>query len=73
MCYVDDSSAQSLMQLGNLSSHLYTKLCIQVGQRLIHQEYLRGTNDCTTHSYTLSLSTGKSLRLTVKELLQRCV
>ena len=41
MCYVDDRSAQSLMQLGDLSSHLYTKLRIQVGKRLIHQEYLR--------------------------------
>ena len=70
MCYVDDRSAQSLMQLGDLSSHLYTKLCIQVGERLVHQEYLRGTNDCTSHSNSLSLSTGKSLRLTVKQFLQ---
>ena len=30
MCYVDDGSAQSLMQFGNLGTHLYTKFCIQV-------------------------------------------
>ena len=30
MCYVDDGSAQSLMQFRNLGTHLYTKLCIQV-------------------------------------------
>ena len=70
MCYVDDGSAQSLMQLGDLRSHLYTELRIQVGQRLIHQEYLGATHDSTSHSNTLSLTTGKSLGLTVKELLQ---
>ena len=70
MCYIDDSGAQSLMQLGDLNTHLYTKLRIQVGQRLIHQEYLRVTNDCTAHSHTLSLTTGKSLRLTIKESCQ---
>ena len=57
------------MQLGDLDSHLYTKLCIQVGQRLVHQEYLWLTHDCTTHSNTLSLTTGKSLRLTIKQML----
>ena len=41
------------MQLGDLDSHLYTKLCIQVGQRLVHQEYLWLTHDCTTHSNTM--------------------
>ena len=29
-------------------------------------EYLRITNDSTTHGNTLSLSTGKSLRLTIQ-------
>ena len=55
------------MQLCNLDTHLYTQLSIQVGKRLIHQEYLRITNDCTSHGNTLSLSTGQSLRLSVKE------
>ena len=30
MCYVDDSSTQSLMQFGDLCSHLYTQFSIQV-------------------------------------------
>ena len=67
MCNVDDGGAQSLMQLGNLHTHLHTQLCIQVGQRLIHQEYLRITHDSTTHGNTLSLTTGQSLRFTLKE------
>ena len=70
MCYVDDGSAQSLMDLGDLNTHLYTKFCIQVGERLIHKEYLRITNDGTTHGNTLPLTTGKSFRFTVKKFLK---
>ena len=58
------------MQLGDLGSHLNTELSIQVGQRLVHKEDLRVTNDSTAHGNTLSLTTGKSLRLTVKELVK---
>ena len=70
MCYVDDGSFQSVMQFGDLGTHLYTKFSIQVGQRLVHQEYLRGTNDSTSHGNTLSLTTGQSLRFTIKQFLQ---
>ena len=55
------------MKLRNLDTHLYTQLCIQVGERLIHQEYLGITHDSTAHGNTLSLTTGQSLRLTLKE------
>src|SRR5699024_1195436 len=70
MCYVDNRSAQVLMNLGDLNTHLNTKLCVQVGKSLVHQEYLRITNDGTSHGNTLSLTTGKSVRLTVKELIK---
>ena len=65
MGYIDDGSLQSLMQLGNLNTHLASQLCIQVGQRLVHKEYLRAADNSTAHSHTLSLTTGQSLRLTV--------
>ena len=70
MCNVDDRSAKSVMKLGDLSSHLNTELSIQVGQRLVHQEDLRVTDNSTAHSNTLSLTAGKSLRLSVKELVK---
>ena len=41
---VNDGCFQSLMQFGNLNTHLASQLSIQVGQRLVHQEYLRATN-----------------------------
>ena len=70
MCYIDDCSTQSLVDLGNFDTHLYTKFSIQVGKRLIHKEYLRITYDSTSHSNTLSLTTGKSLRFTIKKFLK---
>ena len=70
VCDVDDGGAKSLVKLSDLGSHLNTKLSIQVGKRLVHKEDLRITNDSTTHSDTLSLAAGKSLRLAVKEVSQ---
>ena len=70
MCYIDKCSTQLLVQLGDLSSHLCTQLSVQVGQRLVKQEYLRITNDRTTQCNTLSLTTGHCLRLTIQQVAQ---
>ena len=56
------------MELGDLGSHLSTELSVQVGKRLVEEEYLRLTNDCTAESNTLSLTTRESLRLSVEVL-----
>ena len=70
MCYVDDGGLEGLVELCDLYTHLCSQLRIEVTERLIHEEYLRSTNDRTSHRYTLSLSTGKSLRLSVEEMLE---
>ncbi len=70
MSYIDNGSAQSLMQLGNLSTHLYTQLGVQVGKRLIHQEYLGVAHNGTAHRNTLTLSAGERSRLPIQKLLQ---
>ena len=67
---VDDGGAQSLVQFCDLSSHLYTQLGVQVGKRLVHQEYLGASDDRTAHGDSLSLTTGKSFGLTVKQMAQ---
>jgi len=66
--YIDKGGTQSLMQLGDLSSHLGTQLSIQVGKRFVQKEYLRITNDSTAQGDTLSLTTGQSLRLTIQQV-----
>src|SRR5699024_2286193 len=69
VCYVNNGCFQSLMQSGNLNTHLYTQLSVQVRERLIHQEYFGLTYNSTTHSNTLSLTTGKSFRFTIQQML----
>ena len=57
---VNGGNAQSPLQLLDRSSHLYAKLCIQVGKRLIHQKHLRLYSQGSRDTQTLLLSSGKS-------------
>ncbi len=66
---VDEGGSQLLVQLDDLGTHAGTQLSIQVGQRLVQQEDGRVTNHCAAQSNTLALTTGQSLRLTVKQVL----
>ena len=66
---VDEGRLQTLMELGDLGTHLNAELSIQVGQRLVEQEDLRVTNDSAAQRDALTLTTGQSLRLTVEQLL----
>ena len=70
MGYIDNGRAQSLMQLGNLRTHLYPELGVQIGERLIHEEYLGTAHNSTAHGYTLSLAAGKRPGLPIQQLLQ---
>ena len=66
--HVQGGDTQLALQSSDLGTGLHAELGIKVGQRLIHEEDLRLTDDCTTHSHTLTLTTGQSLRLTIKVL-----
>ena len=59
---------KSLMEVGKLGSHRSAQLCIEVGQRLVKKEDLRLTNNGTSERDTLLLTTGQSLRLSVKQV-----
>ena len=56
------------MQFGQLGSHGCTEFSVQVGQRLVEQEYFGVTDNGTTQRNTLLLTTGQSLRLTVEQV-----
>ena len=60
---------ESLMQLGDLGAHLHTELRVQVGERFVHQEDLRITDDRAAQGDALTLAAGKRLGLAVEELL----
>jgi len=65
---IDEGGLEFLMQTGQVGSHLGTQLSIQVGQRLVQKEDLRITDDGTAQSNTLSLTTGQSGRLSLKQM-----
>ncbi len=57
-----------MAKLNELGTHLVTKLGVQVGQRLVHQEYLGVTHDGAADGDALTLAARKRLRLTVEVL-----
>ena len=62
---VDERALNLVAQLDELGTHLVTKLGVQVGQWLVHQEDLGVTHDGAADSDTLALATRKRLGLTV--------
>ena len=66
---VDEGRLQALMQLGDLGTHLHAQLGVEVGERFVHQEDLRVTDDCAAERNALTLTAGQSLRLAVEQLL----
>ncbi|MNJ63267.1 hypothetical protein D3C77_591590 [compost metagenome] len=69
MRYVDTSSLKTLNQLSDFSTHLTTKFSIQVGERLIDQEYLWIADNRTSQGNTLTLTTRESFWFTIKQML----
>ena len=61
---VAEGRSQSVVELGDLRSHLRAEFRVQVGQRLVEKEYLRLADDRTSQRDTLSLTAGERLRLT---------
>ena len=65
---VNERRAESLVDLGKLGSHRRTELRVEVRQRLVKKEYLRVADDSASERDTLLLTTGQSLRLSVKQV-----
>ena len=63
---VDEGGVDAGAQLDDLRTHLVTQLCIEVGQRLVHQQNLRITHDGAADGDTLTLTAGQRLRLAVE-------
>ena len=65
---VNKGGSHAVVELCKLGSHGCTKLCVQVGERLVEQEDLRVADDCTSQSDTLFLTAGQRLRLSVEQV-----
>ena len=68
VCYVNKGCLNLLVKLSKLGSHRCTKLSVKVGKRFVEKEYLGVTNDSTTQSNTLLLTSGQSLGLSVEKV-----
>ena len=56
MCDINDRGAQSLVEFGNFRPHLDTEFGVQVGEGLVHKEYLGLADDRPAHGNTLLLA-----------------
>jgi len=53
----------------SLGAHLHAQLCVEVRERLVHQEGLRLADDRATHRDALALATRERARLALQEVL----
>jgi len=68
--YIDGGDTESGLQRRNLGARRDAELGVEVRQRLVHQEDLRGANDGAAHGDALTLAARKRLRLAVEEVFQ---
>ncbi len=68
MGHVDGGDAQVCLELGDVGPRLHPHFGVQVGQRLVHAEHLRFTDDGSPHRHPLPLTTRQCLRLALEVL-----
>ncbi len=67
---VNEGGLETLVQAADLRTHCGTELGVQVGQRLVEQEYGGVTHHRAAQGDTLALAAGKRFRLAVEQVLQ---
>src|SRR5665647_3121498 len=68
--HVDRGHAQLVLQAADLGTHLHAQLCVEVGERLVHEKGLRLAHDGAPHGDPLALATREGARLALQEVLQ---
>jgi len=63
---VNERGVDLLAEFDELSAHLVTEFCVEVRQRLVHEEDLRFTDDCTADGDTLTLAAGERFRFSLE-------
>ena len=66
--YVNKRGVDFLTQLDDFSAHLIAQLGVQVGQRFVHQQHLRVSDDGAPDGYALPLTAGQGLGLALQIL-----
>ena len=66
--HIDGRRLQALMQFLDLGAHGHPQLGVEVGQRLVEQEYLRIAHDRAAHGDALALAAGELARIAVEQM-----
>jgi hypothetical protein len=67
---VDSRNPEPLVQPGELCPHRHAQLCVEVRERLVHEERLRLADDRPAHGDALPLTARELAGLAVEELLE---
>ena len=67
---VDRRRLELVLDPRHLGAHLDAQACVEVRERLVHQEHARLADDRATHRNALSLAAGELTRLAVEKLRQ---
>ena len=65
--HVDCGCAETLVQLGQLNSHLHPELGVKIGQWLIEEEYVRTANNGASHGDPLALPSTELARAPLQQ------
>ena len=66
---IDEGRLKALVQLGDFGAHLRAQLGVEVGQRLVEQEYRRVAHHRAAECDSLTLTARKRFRLAVQQVL----
>jgi len=67
--HIDHRGIELLVKAGDLASHLHAKLGVQIRERLIEQEYLGLSYDCSSQGYPLPLTARELSWRSIKEVI----
>ena len=63
---VERRHAEPALDAKHLAAHLHAQLCVEIGQRLVHQEDGRLTDERPSHRHALTLPAGELARTAVQ-------
>ena len=66
--HIDDRRLQVLVEALDLRPHLHAQLGVEVGERLVHQEYRGVAHEGAAQSHALLLAAGKFARLALEQV-----
>ena len=68
VCHIDDRRLQVLVEPLDFRPHLHAQLCVEIGERLVHQEYRRISNQGAPQGHALLLPARKLAWLALEQL-----